>query len=270
MPPHLHSQNAAEQAIQTFKNHFIAGLVFTHDNFPLHLWCQLLPQSILTLNFLQPSRINPSLLAQAQLHGQFDYNATPIAPPGTKVIVHIKPAVRKRLEPQGIDGWYVDQSKDHCRCYSIYLPQTQEVFHGDTVEFFPHNSRMLFRSLAENASVAATNLVNALQHPAPAAPYAHIGDQQMETLQKLAEFSRRNHPTPDQPTTTTRPSPTFRAPAQIGVFLPTSPCGSSKGDNGSHSGTCSQGSNSSKGGNNSTILCLTWSETSTCSRRTSP
>ena len=36
VPPHLHRQNAAERSIQTFKNHFIAGLVSTHDDFPLH------------------------------------------------------------------------------------------------------------------------------------------------------------------------------------------------------------------------------------------
>ena len=102
-----------------FKNHFIAGLVSKHENFPLHLWCQLLPQAILNLNLLQPYQINPSLLSQLQLHGQFDYKTTPISLPGTKVIVHIKPAVRKIWEPQGRDGWYVDRPKDHYICYGI-------------------------------------------------------------------------------------------------------------------------------------------------------
>ena len=37
VPPHLHRLNASERAIQTFKNHFIAGLVSMHDNFPLNL-----------------------------------------------------------------------------------------------------------------------------------------------------------------------------------------------------------------------------------------
>ena len=39
VPPHLHRQNAAERSIQTLKNHFIAGLVSTHDGFTLHLCC---------------------------------------------------------------------------------------------------------------------------------------------------------------------------------------------------------------------------------------
>ena len=95
VPPHLHRRNAAERAIQTFKNHFIEGMVSTHKDFPLHLWCRLLPQSIVTLNLLRPSRINPNLSAHAQLHGLFDFNATPFAPPGTKVIVHLKPTIKK-------------------------------------------------------------------------------------------------------------------------------------------------------------------------------
>ena len=81
VPPHLHRRNAAERAIQTFKNHFIAGMVSTHKDFPLNLWCRLFPQDIVTLNLLWPSRINPTLSAHAQLHGLFDFNATRFAPP---------------------------------------------------------------------------------------------------------------------------------------------------------------------------------------------
>ena len=39
MPPHLHQRNAAERAIQTFTNHFIAGLSSVNRYFPMHLWC---------------------------------------------------------------------------------------------------------------------------------------------------------------------------------------------------------------------------------------
>ena len=203
VPPHLHRRNAAERAIQTWKNHFIAGIISTHDKFPLHLWCRLLPQAILTLNLLRQSRINPTLSAQVQLHGQFDYNATPIAPPGTKVIAHNKPTVRTSWEPRGSDGWYVDRAKDHYRCYDIYMPKTKAVIQSDTVEFFPHNSKMPFRSSAENATVAATELINALQNPTPAAPFAHIGDKQIEALQQLATIFKQ---------ATSRPLPVHEHP----------------------------------------------------------
>jgi hypothetical protein len=74
VPPHVHRRSAAERAIRTFKNHFIAGLCSTDRNFPLHLWDRLLPQALLSLNLLRSSRINPKLSAWAQVHGAFDFN----------------------------------------------------------------------------------------------------------------------------------------------------------------------------------------------------
>ena len=91
VPPHIHRRNAAERAIRTFKNHFLAGLSSTDPTFPMYLWSALVPQAVLTLNLLRTSRINPNLSAYAQIWGQFDYNKTPLVPPGTKVILHEKP-----------------------------------------------------------------------------------------------------------------------------------------------------------------------------------
>ena len=50
VPTHLHRRNSAEREIQTFKNHFIAGLASVNKNFPVHLLCRLLPHCLLTLN----------------------------------------------------------------------------------------------------------------------------------------------------------------------------------------------------------------------------
>jgi hypothetical protein len=79
-PPQVHRKNAAERAIRTFKNHFIAGLSSTDPNFPLHLWDRLLP--------LGSSRINPQLSAHAQVHGAFNFDQTPMTPPGFRIMVH--------------------------------------------------------------------------------------------------------------------------------------------------------------------------------------
>jgi hypothetical protein len=85
VPPHVHHRNAAEQAIRTFKNHFIAGLCSTDkEDFPLHLWDRLLPaQAIVSLNLMRSSRLNPRLSAWAQVNCAFTFNRAPIiAPPG--------------------------------------------------------------------------------------------------------------------------------------------------------------------------------------------
>jgi hypothetical protein len=44
VPPGNHQHNMAEKAIQTFKDHFVGILSGCAPTFPLHLWCQLLPQ----------------------------------------------------------------------------------------------------------------------------------------------------------------------------------------------------------------------------------
>ena len=144
--PHLHRRNAAERAIQTFKNHFIAGIVSTHKYFPLQLWCRLLPQAIVTLNLLRPSRINPTLSAHVQLHGLFDFNATPFAPPGTKVIVNLKRTIRKRWAPRGQDGWYIDRAKDNYRCYNIYIQETRANIILSCRMFQPHKMHFCGRN----------------------------------------------------------------------------------------------------------------------------
>jgi hypothetical protein len=90
-PPHERRSNAAERAIRTAKNHLAAGWWSTDPNFPMHLWDKTIPQAELTLNLLRHSRINPTLSAWEQLHGRYDFNRTPIAPPGIRVKAHARP-----------------------------------------------------------------------------------------------------------------------------------------------------------------------------------
>jgi hypothetical protein len=74
VPPHCHQRNAAERAIRTFKEHFVAGLSSVDPSFPMHLWDRLLPQAEITLNLLRTSRLHPQLSAAAHYHGLVDYN----------------------------------------------------------------------------------------------------------------------------------------------------------------------------------------------------
>jgi hypothetical protein len=105
VPPHCHRRNAAERAIQTFKEHFVAGLSSVDPTFPLHLWDILLPQAEITLNLLRTSRLHPQLSAAAHFHGLVDYNKTAFAPPGCKSIAHEKPGKRRTWAPYGQHGY---------------------------------------------------------------------------------------------------------------------------------------------------------------------
>ncbi len=69
---HNHRVNAAECAIQTFKDAFIPALATTDSDFPLQLWDRLTPQVQDTLNMMRTLRINPAILAYEALNGPYN------------------------------------------------------------------------------------------------------------------------------------------------------------------------------------------------------
>jgi hypothetical protein len=71
VPPHNHQVNAAERAIATFKEHFIAGLATVDRNSPLQLWDEFLHQVNLTLNLLRFSCCDPSKSANKEVHSLY-------------------------------------------------------------------------------------------------------------------------------------------------------------------------------------------------------
>ena len=155
--------NAAERAIRTFKNHFIAGLCSTDPSFPVYLWDELLPQALLTLNLLRTSRLNPALSAYNQLFGVFDFNKMPLTPPGTRALIFEDPDTRESWAPHGKLAWYVGQAPDHYRCYRFYIPETGGTRISATAEFFPHYSAVPKLSSMDAATHAARNLILALE-----------------------------------------------------------------------------------------------------------
>ena len=69
----MHHNNPAERSIQTWKDHFLAGLASIHPDFPMTKWDRLINQCNITLNLLRASRIHPHLSAYAGLFGNFDF-----------------------------------------------------------------------------------------------------------------------------------------------------------------------------------------------------
>ena len=137
MPPNVHRRNAAERAIRTFKAHFLAGLATCDPEYPITEWDRLLPQAEMTLNMLRTSRCHPKLSAYTYIHGNHDFNKTPLASPGTKVIIHKKPNVRNTWGYHGEKGWYVGPAHDYYRCFRCYVPATAKEVITDTVKFIP-------------------------------------------------------------------------------------------------------------------------------------
>ena len=97
--PHSHCMNAAIKAIQTAKHHCISNLSSIDSHFLKHQWDD--PQPEFTFNMLQPMRTKPKILAHTCLFGEHNYNAAPLAPPGSKFLCHDDPTECQTWSPHG-------------------------------------------------------------------------------------------------------------------------------------------------------------------------
>ena len=219
VPPHIHRANLAERAIQTFKHHFKAGLATVDPDFPLAEWDRLLPQAVLTLNLLRSARSNPKLSAHAYLFGEFNFSATPLAPPGTKVVMHKQVNNRTSWGPHGKEAWYIGPSFDHYRCVKCFVTDTRKELDSDTVVFFPKHIKFPAVTTDDFLRQAALDIVSILTNPPPATvPMLQAGDDTRNALLEIASTLKRITKYPSLPSTVS-PIPTI--PSQRTV--PSSP-----------------------------------------------
>jgi hypothetical protein len=136
VPPHCHRRNAAERAIRTFKEHFVAGLSSVEPSFPMQLWDRLLPQAEITLNLLRTSCLHPQISAAAHYHGLVHYNKTAFAPPGCKIIAHEKPGKWRTWAPHGQHGYSLGPAMHDYLCQNVYISTTASERIVDTLKFF--------------------------------------------------------------------------------------------------------------------------------------
>jgi hypothetical protein len=187
VPPHCHRRNAAERAIRTFKEHFVAVFSSVGPDFPLPLWDILLPQAELTLNLLRTSKQHPQLSAMAHYHGMVDYNKTAFAPPGCNIIAHEKPAKRRTWAPHGQHGYSLGPAMHNDRCQNVYISSMASDRIVHTLEFFPHNSPIPQLSSTDILIMAVNDINNTLKNPHPEVPFTRVGDDTITALTQLAE-----------------------------------------------------------------------------------
>jgi hypothetical protein len=167
VPPHNHRVNAAERAIPTFKEHFIAGLATVNKNCPLQLWDEYLHQVELTLNLLRFLCRDSRKSANEEVHGPYDFNITRIAPIGMKGLVYDNPAVRASWALHGTDAFYIGPAPKHYRCLQFYMPTTQQCRIADTWRLYPSNCTIPTISTADLMVLLACNLLRTLQTTIP-------------------------------------------------------------------------------------------------------
>jgi hypothetical protein len=226
VPPHLHRRNAVERAIRTYKSHLLAFLVTCDPEFPVSEWDRLLFQVELTLNLLRSSRVNPNLLsAHAYLHGNFDFNKTPLAPPGTKVVVHLKPEQHASWAFHGEEGWYVGPSMEHYRCVKCFLPSSARERDIDTLQFFPKTGPFPNVSTEDYLKQAASDILSILQKSPSTLPYLAYRDATNNAIVHIATLLGRAAAPPVPPDVPTPPTnlPTVAPAHPLRVHIPTQP-----------------------------------------------
>jgi hypothetical protein len=111
-----------------------------------------------------------------------------MAPPGTKIISHSKPANHSSSAPYGAPGWYILPALEHYCCYQVYITKTNTTRISDTVEFFPSKTTLPAVSSANTAHHVARDLIQALINLHPSAPFLPFGDAKINALEQLAKI----------------------------------------------------------------------------------
>lgn len=154
----------------------------------MDLWDRLLPQALLTLNLLRGSRINPKLSAFTQVNGIFDFNRTPVAPPGIRVLVHDKPSQRRSWSPHASDAWYCCPAFDSYRCYLCWMVATRALRISDTAAWLPYKVTMPTASSVDLVIAGTKDILHALQNPSPGSPLAPLADTEVAVLKTLTDI----------------------------------------------------------------------------------
>jgi len=129
--------------------------------------------SRLMLNLLQGSHISPNLSTWAQVYGNYDFNRTPITPPGIKVLVHEKPKNQTTWAPHAIKGWYVGPALQLYWCYCTWITNTQcNKRIADTLTWFPSTIPIPMVSTTDIISSATHDILNLLNNPMLGTPLA--------------------------------------------------------------------------------------------------
>ena len=121
---------------------FVSVLIGSDNLLSMHLWDRLLDQAQIMFNMLRPSRLKPKISAHEMMEGNFEFNKTPLAPPGTKAIFNEKLNKRRTWGYHGVQGWCIEPAVDHCQCYKVYISNTRSERIIDTVSLFPENTTM--------------------------------------------------------------------------------------------------------------------------------
>ena len=218
-PPDMHRANPAERAIQTWKAVMKSVLASLPPLFPIANWCRLCEHVDFCVNIVRKCRQNPRLSAWAAMEGEYHYDATPIAPPGSEMLLHEKPNRRRSWGFNAKKAWYLGPCFNHYRSFRGILPSTGAERVSDTVKFKHHAVAVPDLTPADRIVDAARQLETAIKQQPTKAPLDEVTAVALLRNVLLGEQTEPLPPTTVQrrkaaqraaaaETTTTTPTPT--------------------------------------------------------------
>jgi hypothetical protein len=180
-PADMHRTNLAERAVRTWKNHFAATRAGTPSSFKMTNWCKMLEQCDITLNMMRPCTLNPLLSAFEAMEGMYSFDATPMAPIGTEMLMHLKPIRRHTWDYHAVKAWYFAPALKHYRVVKGVL-ESGAVRLTDTWKFKHHALTIPTVSAADRIAKATQHLASTIQGANNAPPDELAAIEQLRAL----------------------------------------------------------------------------------------
>ena len=160
----------AERSVLTLKSCFKSTIASLPPGFLFAYWCRLLEQVNLSVNIVRPFWQNLKLSAWAEIEGEYHFDATPIAPPGSAMLMQVKPVDRTTYGLNAKKAWYLGLCLNHFQSFRGILPSTKDECISDTVKFQHHAIAMLQLTPAERMLEATRQLNDAKNQQPKRAP----------------------------------------------------------------------------------------------------
>ena len=128
------------------------------------------------------------------MNDPFDYNATPMAPPGIRTLVYENPQQRKTWAQHGVNAWYIGYYPDHYRCHKTYVPANrgERIYH--TVSFSLHDFAVTSNNHQDYVARSIRDLTTALQNRYLHTLLQPVGDKKFAAIQVLEQMFCPNLP----------------------------------------------------------------------------
>ena len=76
------------------------------------------------------------------MYGKFNYNKTPLAPPGAKALIFEAASRRAAWAPHAVNGWYLGPAMNHYRAFKFSIESTRGVRISSNFKLMPSQCRV--------------------------------------------------------------------------------------------------------------------------------